>query len=280
MGRLGNVDARARQATDLVDLGPAAANDAADHVARDADLLLTPVGVALVADDGPGEALTRREPALLALARTAAAALSPRTRAALRAVAEPATLLLLLLLALARRAAHRRTARLTRLARTELTLLLRVAVALLLLLLLGHVLALRAGAGARAAAETLGARVVQDRALAAVPVVDEALGNLLHGDADALGLARHLDDALGRLGEHLLARHHARRRELLDLADLGAALADDGADEEVRDEEADRGRRRGRGSGATLGGRGGRGRRDRVLEDGLGDERVGLSRAC
>lgn len=114
--------------------------------------------------------------------------------------------------------------------------------------------------------------VVEDRSLAPVPVLDEALADLGNGETDALGGTRDLDDALGRLGEHLLARDHARARGVLDLTDLGSTLADHGTDEEVRDEKADRGGR-GRGRGDFTLGLGG----DGVVEDGLGDESVGLS---
>lgn len=114
--------------------------------------------------------------------------------------------------------------------------------------------------------------MVEDSSLTPVPILNQALGNLGHSETNALGRARDLDDALGRLGEHVLGSDHAGARNVLDLTNLGSSLADDGADEEVGDEETNGG-----GGGSRGGGSVGRARRgDGVLKDSLGDKGVGL----
>lgn len=121
-------------------------------------------------------------------------------------------------------------------------------------------------------AHSLGSRVVQDSSLTPIPILDQALGNLSNSETNALGRTGNLDDALRRLREHVLGGDHAGARDVLDLTNLGSSLADDGADEEVGDEQTDGG-----GGGSRRGGGVGRaGCGDGVLEDGLGDEGVGL----
>lgn len=220
------------------------------HVAGDRDLLLPPVGVVLGPNNRSTKTLTLRE------------RLTGLTSSTLRGPTS-----------------RRRTVTLTLL--LELTLTLRTGrtlleLALLALLLLSGVAVTSLSSAERTSgSEALRSGVVEDGTLAPLPIVDQALGNLRDGDLDALGLSSNFDDALGRLGEHLLGRDHARAGRLLDLTDLGAALADDGTDEEVRDEEADRGGGGGGDGGSGLTG-GGAGSGNRVLEDGLGDEGVGL----
>lgn len=117
------------------------------------------------------------------------------------------------------------------------------------------------------------AGVVQDGSLSALPVLEEALGDLVDGDANGIGRALDLDDTLSGLGQHLLGCDHAGSGDVLDVLDLETLAANDSAHEVVRDEETDR--RDG------VGGRGDGGRRwlrcrDGVLQDGLGNEGVCL----
>ncbi len=93
----------------------------------------------------------------------------------------------------------------------------------------------------RRAASALGAhdRVVQHRAGAALPVVHQALADLPDGTLDALGGALDLDYPLSRLGQHLLLGDHAHARHILNVLDLEALAADDGAHLVVRDKELD-----------------------------------------
>jgi hypothetical protein len=81
--------------------------------------------------------------------------------------------------------------------------------------------------------------VVEDGAVATLFVVDEALANLPDSLLDAIGGALDLDNALGRLGEHLLLGDHADTRSVLDLLDLETLATDDGAHLVVGDEETD-----------------------------------------
>jgi hypothetical protein len=215
------------------------------HVAGDRDLLLPPVGVVLRSNNRSTETLTLCE-RLTGLTST--------TSSGRRGTV---TLLLELALSLLR-------------AGTALSLLLELT-----LLLRGVAVTSLSAVERTGGTETLRSRVVEDGTLAPLPVVDQALGNLGNGNLDALGLAGNLDDALSRLREHLLRGDHARAGGLLDLTNLGSSLADDGTDEEVGDEETD-GSRGGGGDGrGSLAGRGA-GSGNGVLEDGLGDEGVGL----
>jgi len=81
--------------------------------------------------------------------------------------------------------------------------------------------------------------VVEDSAVAALVVVDEALANLPDSLLDTAGRALDFDDALGGLGEHLLLCDHAYAGGILDLLDLQALATNDGAHLVVRDEQAD-----------------------------------------
>ena len=114
--------------------------------------------------------------------------------------------------------------------------------------------------------------MVKDGSLGAIPVLDEALGDLGDSETDGLSGSRDLDDAFGRLGEHVLRSDHASAGDVLDLTDLGSTLTDDGADEEMGDQETDGGGAVGGDSRGIRGPGGG----DGVLENGLGDKRVGL----
>ena len=119
--------------------------------------------------------------------------------------------------------------------------------------------------------------MVEHGTLAALPVLDEALGNLVDRDADRIDRALDLDDTLRALGEHLLGCNHARTREVLDVLDLETLAANHGSHQVVRDEQPDArhvGRGLGRGAVSVDG------RVQRVLEDGLGNERKGLGDAC
>lgn len=82
-------------------------------------------------------------------------------------------------------------------------------------------------------------RVVKHSAGAPLPIIDKALGDLPNGSLDTLGGALDFDDALGRLGQHILLRNHADAGNVLDMLDLEALSADDGAHLVVGDEKLD-----------------------------------------
>lgn len=81
--------------------------------------------------------------------------------------------------------------------------------------------------------------VVKNGSVAALVIVNETLANLPDGLLDAGWGALYLDDALGRLGQHLLLCNHAHARRVLDLLDLQALASDNGAHLVVRDEQTD-----------------------------------------
>lgn len=85
-------------------------------------------------------------------------------------------------------------------------------------------------------------------------VLEQALCNLVDGDANSLWRALHLYDPLRRLGQHILASDHPGARDILDVLDLEALAANDGAHEVVRDEEAHRGEGARRGGSGRGGG--------------------------
>lgn len=81
--------------------------------------------------------------------------------------------------------------------------------------------------------------VVEDGALATLPIVDEALADLPDGSLNALWVTLNLDDALGRLWEHLLLGDHTDTRDILDVLDLESLATDDGTHLVVGDKELD-----------------------------------------
>lgn len=90
---------------------------------------------------------------------------------------------------------------------------------------------------------------------ATLPIFEETLADLLDGTANRFRGALHLDDALGRLRQHILGRDHTRARAVLNGFDFETIATDDGAHQIVRDEQSDRGVRRWRGGGDRGGGR-------------------------
>lgn len=84
--------------------------------------------------------------------------------------------------------------------------------------------------------------LVVDGPLGPVPVTQQAVPDLVDGLLDGLDVSLDLDDPFGRLGQHLLGSDHAGTGSVLDLLDGGTGLADDGAHEVVRDEQAHRGK--------------------------------------
>lgn len=67
--------------------------------------------------------------------------------------------------------------------------------------------------------------VVQDSASSALPVVDEALGDLPNSLLDTFWGTLNLDNALGRLWEHLLLGNHSDAGDILDVLDLKTLAA-------------------------------------------------------
>jgi hypothetical protein len=82
-------------------------------------------------------------------------------------------------------------------------------------------------------------RAVENGAVAALFVVDEALADLPDSLLYTVRGALNLDNALSRLRKHLLLRDHADTGPVLDLLDLGALTADDRSHLVVRDEKTD-----------------------------------------
>lgn len=80
---------------------------------------------------------------------------------------------------------------------------------------------------------------IEDSAVAALLIVDEALANLPHGLLNAFGCTLDLDDALGGLWKHLFLSDHAHARRVLNLLDLESLTANDSAHLVVRDQETD-----------------------------------------
>lgn len=82
--------------------------------------------------------------------------------------------------------------------------------------------------------------VIEDGALAALPVVDEALANLPNSHTDGVGISLDLDDALGGLRKHLLLGDHAAAGNILNVLDLESLATDDSTHLVVGDQKADR----------------------------------------
>lgn len=82
-------------------------------------------------------------------------------------------------------------------------------------------------------------RVVENGAVAALFVVDQALADLPDSLLDAIRRALNFNDTLGGLGKHLLLGDHANSGSILDLLDLEALATNDGAHLVVGDEETD-----------------------------------------
>lgn len=81
--------------------------------------------------------------------------------------------------------------------------------------------------------------VVQDSASSALPVINEALGDLPNSLLDTLWGTLNLDNALGRLWEHLLLRNHSDAGDILNVLDLKTLAADDRTHLVVGDKELD-----------------------------------------
>lgn len=96
-----------------------------------------------------------------------------------------------------------------------------------------------AGASSTASARNLGAngRVVQDSASAALPVVNQALGNLPNSTLNTLRGTLDFNDTLSRLRKHVLLRNHADTRGILDLLDLETRATNDSAHLVVRNQK-------------------------------------------
>jgi hypothetical protein len=82
-------------------------------------------------------------------------------------------------------------------------------------------------------------RAVENSAVAALLVIDEALADLPDSLLDTIRGALDLDNALSRLRKHLLLRDHADTGSILDLLDLGALTTNNGSHLIVRDEKTD-----------------------------------------
>lgn len=95
--------------------------------------------------------------------------------------------------------------------------------------------------GANALPTSLSANnwVVQDSASSALPVVDEALGDLPNSLLDTFWGTLNLDNALGRLWEHLLLGNHSDARDILDVLDLKTLATNDRTHLVVGDKELD-----------------------------------------
>lgn len=81
-------------------------------------------------------------------------------------------------------------------------------------------------------------RAVEDGAISALLIVDEALANLPSSLLDALGRTLDFNNALSRLWEHFLLCDHAYTRGVLDLLNLESLAANDSAHLVVRDQQA------------------------------------------
>jgi hypothetical protein len=73
-----------------------------------------------------------------------------------------------------------------------------------------------------------------------VQLLEERAADIVGCNVDGIGYTHHDQGALRRQGEARVRRIQAGARRLLDLLDAGAALADDGADENMGDEQAKR----------------------------------------
>lgn len=70
-------------------------------------------------------------------------------------------------------------------------------------------------------------RIVQNGTSSSLPIIDQALANLPGSLLDAFRVALNLNNALGRLGKHLLLRNHADTRDVLNVLNLKALSTDD-----------------------------------------------------
>ena len=76
-------------------------------------------------------------------------------------------------------------------------------------------------------------RVVKDSAQTSFPIFQETLSNFFNSNADGLWSALNLDNALGRLRQHLFRGNHARTGNILDSLYLESISTDNGAHEVV-----------------------------------------------
>jgi hypothetical protein len=186
VGSLGNADAGAGRLADLADLAASTANDAANHVGRNGDVLSLDVFT------------------LLDSRRSETAGTNVRTRRVGR---------------------RRRGGEVGTVSSTVEAA--RCAIS-------GTV-----GSAGGTASLDADRRAVENSAVTALLVVDEALADLPDSLLDTIGSALDLDNALSRLREHFLLRDHADTGSVLDLLDLGALTADDGSHLVVRNEKTD-----------------------------------------
>ena len=73
-----------------------------------------------------------------------------------------------------------------------------------------------------------------------IELLEKSAAYIVSRDMDGIGYTHHHKGALARKRQARVRGIQARARSLLDLADANASLADDGSDENMRDEEAKR----------------------------------------
>jgi hypothetical protein len=190
VGCLGDGDACARRLADLANLAAATANDAANHVGGNADVLRLQFNAILIVRRGRG-------PACCIGSR------STGVRSG-RRIAEVGTVASAVVRASAQSSSSSATV----------------------------------GQSARSSTGLNPySGVVENGAVSTLVIIDQALANLPNGLLDAGWGTLYFDNALSRLGEHLLLCDHANARCVLDLLDLQALATDDGAHLVVGDEE-------------------------------------------
>lgn len=260
VGHLGDRDPGPAQAADLGDLGTALADDAADHVGRDRDVLRAQVGCV---DEG-----WSRGVGLASVGRVGSGAgneasagshdgvgVGAARAVVVRVVVVAVRVVVVVEAAVVRVEVHgaHGTGEVSRATLATRTLLLETAHA----------------AGSQDARAVTLTGLVENNVLRSVPVLGETRDNLADSDTDSIDGALDLDDTLSGLGEHLLGGDHACTREILDVLNLETLTTDDGAHEVVRDEEAHRGSLSSGLSGGTVCLDGSV---EGVFEDGLCDE--------
>lgn len=81
---------------------------------------------------------------------------------------------------------------------------------------------------------------IEDCAVSALFIINEAFTNLPSGLLNAFGRALDLDNAFSGLRKHLLLSNHAHSRGILDLLDLESLATDDGTHLIMRNQQANR----------------------------------------